>query len=348
MKILKKLPLLNCCKKKYTSATFKNNYYIFPYEQYIDFYDYTLNQINKLKVCDEYKIITNGKKYDEYFAIKKDDNLNIYILDKCFNEISKITFKFSNKKEIVSIYLDCDKCKILIAIKDNVFSITLDGYFIKDELSKDTINLIKETTVKKSYERSLNGCCYYQPITYNNICISAVICFCNYTYIAYYKNNSSYIAKISDNGNIINNYYIDDSIKINSLFVACNVLTMLVTKDDCYNYIYISSLCCENVCEIIKDSECRVDYECDEKCNAKCCDNVICSIACMEKGLASILNGEGAKIQAGIKTATSIEELLKINDSVAKTVNEVTYLEQILYSKLKEALSCCDIKKKII
>jgi hypothetical protein len=66
--------------------------------------------------------------------------------------------------------------------------------------------------------------------------------------------------------------------------------------------------------------------------------NLVQSIALMETGLAHIINAEGEKIQKVVQPDTdvevSIDDLLKVNDSVGKMVNSVSKLEMILQNKL--------------
>ncbi len=347
MKVIKKIPLLNCPENKFTSATFKNcNYSLtLPTCESIYIYDYVLQIKNKLKTCNKYIVINESRYHNEYYAIKENDYEHIYILDLFYAEVDKIKLTIPKNyiSPIVSITYDYEKCKIIIAQKDKVFSVTLDGYFIKDELSLETRNSIFNNT--SIIYKNINNCCYQKKIT-PNIFITAVGYFCGNLYVAYYKNNTAHIIKLSSNGNIIENYYIDDFIKINSIFNANDVLTLLTTKNDNYNYVYITSICCKNICSIKKDEECRIDCECNNDCNHNCYDNVIESIACMEKGLANILNCEGSKLQCGIKKAKNVCELIKLNESVANTVCEISMLEQVLYNKLKIASECCKCDKE--
>ncbi len=341
MKIIKKNPLLNC-NYLYTSASFKCNNYILtnPDCKQIKIYNYLLNPINKIETCNKYSVITEAKQYNQFYAVIKKDYKSIYILNNIYKEINKINLKlpYNYYNEILSIAYDCDNCKIIISQKQKVFSITLQGDFIKDELSKETIKNITDSNYI-TY-KNLNGCCYKQPIRYN-LNITSTGYFCNHLFIAYTKNNTAYISEISELGNIIKTYYIEDNIIINSIFNANNILSLLITKNNNYNYIYTTDVCQKCYCEIKScDDECRIDYECLNYCHKECCNDVICSIACMEKGLAHILNSEGEKLQKGIKIAKDIPELLKINECINKTITDITLLEQVLHHKLETAIKC--------
>ena len=62
-----------------------------------------------------------------------------------------------------------------------------------------------------------------------------------------------------------------------------------------------------------------------------------------QTGLSHILNTEGEKIQAALKTAKTTDELLKVNDSVKSMVNSITRLETLLQGKLELFNNCiCD------
>lgn len=65
------------------------------------------------------------------------------------------------------------------------------------------------------------------------------------------------------------------------------------------------------------------------------------SIALEEAGIAHILNAEGEKIQKAVAMSDNIEDLICVNESVKRTLTQVTLLEGMLYSKL-ETLTCSD------
>lgn len=71
---------------------------------------------------------------------------------------------------------------------------------------------------------------------------------------------------------------------------------------------------------------------------------VMHSIALEEAGISHILNAEGEKIQKAVAMSDNIEQLVCVNESVKRTLTQVTLLEGMLYSKLEALVageSCC-------
>ncbi|MEG1834511.1 MAG: hypothetical protein RRZ68_04190 [Oscillospiraceae bacterium] len=66
--------------------------------------------------------------------------------------------------------------------------------------------------------------------------------------------------------------------------------------------------------------------------------DIIESVALEETGLSHILNAEGEKIQAVLKSGT-IDQMLAVNASVKSMVNSVSRLELVLQMKL-DLFSC--------
>lgn len=66
------------------------------------------------------------------------------------------------------------------------------------------------------------------------------------------------------------------------------------------------------------------------------------SIALEESGISHILNAEGEKIQKAVAISDNIEDLICVNESVKRTLTQVTLLEGMLYSKLEALVNCDD------
>lgn len=89
--------------------------------------------------------------------------------------------------------------------------------------------------------------------------------------------------------------------------------------------------CCSNCCHEV----------CDDKNCEHICLEILESIACIETSIACVLNAEGQKLQKALKCTNSITELLKINESIQKTIIHSTHLEQLLYAKLELVFEKC-------
>lgn len=347
--IIKRIPLLNCKDKLFSCTIFKKCYYnmINTFNSKIFLYDCCLKEKCNVTSCNQYIYITKYESCNKFLALKKEDNNNIYIIDSMYNEIDKVELKITNnyKGAIKAISYDNQKKKIIIAKNDTVYSVSIDGYFIQAEISKYSLNEITINSSKDMILRNINGCCSNQKTISNATKITSVAYICDKLFIAYIKNNSSYISELSNNGNIIDTHYIDDEIEINSIFEVNNNIQLLITKKEKYNYIYITDYCCinyhclKNYCNICKDK----DFICNDFCDCNLCEScnnyndIIESIALMETSIAHILNAEGEKIQKAVCISDNVCDLIKTNESVYKTINSITFLEQLLVDKLELA-----------
>jgi len=75
-------------------------------------------------------------------------------------------------------------------------------------------------------------------------------------------------------------------------------------------------------------------------------NQILLSIAMEEMGLSHIINAEGEKIQYALGTldgisgpGASVEEVLKVNESVKETLTQAANLQHALVNKLKTAVS---------
>lgn len=76
----------------------------------------------------------------------------------------------------------------------------------------------------------------------------------------------------------------------------------------------------------------RIDVECAATA-------LIQSIALEEAALAHILNAEGEKLQKAICLTNNVNDLIRINESVATMVENVSALENLFREKLADAIS---------
>ncbi|MEG1009435.1 MAG: hypothetical protein RSF67_06470 [Clostridia bacterium] len=384
IKIVKKIPLCNNTKDNYSSITYYCDHYYatMPNCNIVNKLDNCLRKVCKFDANIPFNSISNGNECNTFYLSSKDEVNKIYKTDNRFKPLTNIKLSVPSNMigKIKSIFFNKYECKILITTEKNVYSVTKEGNFIKEE-----VNIDEFSECKKRNEVSYPNCCncgVREPVKNKNknIVFTAGGYFCGYKYVAYTKNNSCYLAKISENGNIIKKSYIGDNITINSIFEKCNNLEFLVTTDAGYNYIYITNLCCRRKCkdccncgnDCCYDNEGYCEDECfdcsscftecyeeeyccsDEECcseHSKCnCEKNICdiieSIAYIEVGLSHILNAEGEKVQKILECSDSCDEILKVNESVNKTIYNITTLEHILLGKLELAKDCLCKKKE--
>ncbi len=213
MNMVKKIPMYNC-KKKYTSMIYKNCVYNFLFKNTIDMYNCDLKYKCKKELCNNYRFITEAKKTNEFYAIKENDNKTVYIIDKQFREIDKIILKLSDKynQEIKGITFNRDECKILISLKNIIYSITPRGDFIKEEINKSTLLQISTSVLKQNTIRNLEGCCQKRNANILTPLITSIGFVCEQVYFSYNKDGSSYLGLLCPNGNMVQNFYIDDDI----------------------------------------------------------------------------------------------------------------------------------------
>lgn len=83
---------------------------------------------------------------------------------------------------------------------------------------------------------------------------------------------------------------------------------------------------------------------CCQPCCYQAYSDIIESIALTEASIAHVLNAEGEKLQKAIACSCNVTELLKVNESVIKTIIHSTHLEQTLFYKLESVLQadCCE------
>ncbi len=276
------------------------------------------------------------------FVTKVGDNQNLYVLDSNQNEVDKVILNLPSSdynRDIQGIAYDPDLSKIYIAHNDKVFSVNNQGDFIKNELNEQTLNSISNMTLS-STNRSSCGRIISTSSTSPDI--NALGIADNNLLVTYQKGGSNFLAKVTPNGNLVNNRHIDDGVVPSTIMETYNGIHVLATKDNSYDYLYTfdKNINRKNCCEIILDGECRVDIECEDgPCNldGSLCE-VVRSVALIENALAKLINCESDKVKAAINKAKCTRELVEINNSVSRTITNISMLEQTLKEKLEVAL----------
>lgn len=338
MKFKEEKNLKNEINKIYSDCVYNGNSYklLNPNEKEISIYRCNNVKITDKKLCNSYTKIANNKEKKLYYVIKKDENSKIYILDDKYNEFDVINLKIENKykKEIKSIEYNNKEKIIYICLDSLIYSVTLCGCFIKEELTEEAINKMKYIEPAK-----YNRCKYTPPKDCINL--TAISYINKYIYVAYKIKYISYIAKISRKGNIIENYFVDEDIDILSIINVNERIELLILKCKKYNSILTTT---PEKCKyknidhtpVICHEHCHHEKKCDINCEL---GNVIHSIANIEKALAELIIVEAQKVKKIIEISHNTEEILKINDSVNKTIKNITILEQELVDKLSLTLN---------
>lgn len=104
-----------------------------------------------------------------------------------------------------------------------------------------------------------------------------------------------------------------------------DVVFGILTRHDCDSYLLTRTLSFDEICSCnswVNDTNCSDDCDC---CEEVC--SLIEAIALVETGISHVLNAEGEKIQYAIANASTLTELVDINNSVTATVEKITELE---------------------
>lgn len=97
------------------------------------------------------------------------------------------------------------------------------------------------------------------------------------------------------------------------------------------------------LCPLSHKPGCPPPKPCPPPCPPLCdsAEEIRASIAKIETALSHILNAEGEKIQAVVAHYDDLCALLQTNESVRKTITDITHLEQVLYAKLQLTHQLC-------
>lgn len=212
----------------------KDNYYIIDTKtNNLLIYDKKGNIKDTTSLSEKYKLLTYNELEDVFYMHDGSASRKHFVLNSDFEEIRTFTEKgipFKNRN-IKDIFFDKYNLKYLILNDKRAYSVDTDGNYIQSEINvSDFYNIV---------HNSNNGCCCSNKgveEAISNFKFTAIGSDGTYKYVAYVENNSTYIAKVSPSGNLIEKMYIADNIEINSIFPNNNYL-YAIGNDGHDNYV---------------------------------------------------------------------------------------------------------------
>ena len=349
VQVVSNQPIIADCSVLYNCMAFDGKYLYFldPTSGKIYIYNLSLEYLSCKQPCKKYKYICYDCNEKCFWAYSSYSYKKIYKLDECFNEIDYIYINKTNSMCDTVIGISNNYCNetLLISYRDEII-----------EVDKKTGSKIKIILPKSSYE--------YGPITYS----------CgDYAYLCEKGSLQSVCFSKTDEKNIIKcfldeKYIIKDieSVIYEKDFCTFKYIQVLALKNFKYHYIiklkiidpYELSSYIEPFEDEIKETQqqkahsncgCKNYISCVKNNKDDCeknLSNVVGSIALIEASLANILNAESEKIQNTLCKTEDVSDILKVNESVSKTIKNISHLEHMLYSKLELAKELYPKKEK--
>jgi hypothetical protein len=188
----------------YSNATVKDSeFYVLNGNNSLYIYNKD-KKINTKSLLKNYTVLTyNG----EFYLMNLNGAKTFDKINSEYKVIGKFNIKKNSHKKINDIFYDKYDNKYLVAEKLNVYSVDFDGNYLKNEVfATDFYNIKNNGVCKIEYATS--------PFDFK---FTAVGTDGEYKYVAYEKNGSSFLTKISKNGNVIETLFIGDGKHVNSI-----------------------------------------------------------------------------------------------------------------------------------
>lgn len=267
-----------------------------------------------IKTARVYSAISFDPSRNTFWAVAEGGRACLFRLDCCLREIDRLPLNGARRcpGPITGISFCCDSGKLLISSGNRLLEV---------EPADGCLRLLREEP----------GC---------GLILAPV---CLPPYILYYviRSGKAGFVLLDRNGIVLRERKAPEGLVIKAMVLEpCGKeagLLLLTQKHGCYPYLLCAGLEDEvtrNLCPC-NDAVCRACKEtcpCREECSG---GDILESIALQEAALAHILNGEGEKLQRAIGEAKDLNGLLKINESVQRTILYVTQMEQVLVVKLQ-------------
>lgn len=169
-----------------------------------------------------------------------------------------------------------------------------------------------------------------------------IVVLCDGFILAYQKGSKVYLEIRCDQCDEPKLYHLPNDYEFHSMVL----LDYCVNENGCSNYkiqLFLRNCISQQQITLTLEIICGNQHSpsCDITCKGSK-NEVIHSIALEEAAIAHILNAEGEKIQKAVASDISLNDLLAVNESVRKTITQITLLEGQLYSKLESLHCLCD------
>ncbi|MDD2409862.1 MAG: hypothetical protein PHD03_04020 [Bacilli bacterium] len=233
MKIIEKKPLFNSLEKSALGSILLNNNLLVFYKKNnsISMYNQCLEKTVNLFINNNY---STGTIFNEkIYLIKSKEKDKIYLVNDFLKEYDTIKPNFENNEKIIDI-TNNNNNNLIIATNNNIYNYNIKKDKLKNILTEKTKDIFGYNNFL--YKQDIDGVIYRLNESTNNI--TAILYYNKLLYIAYQKDDNSYISIINNNGYILNNYYIEKDIKIKSIMHNKVCFILLITKKDNFDYIY--------------------------------------------------------------------------------------------------------------
>jgi hypothetical protein len=263
------------------------------------------NKNNTIQLNNAYDIFTyNNTEFFYIMSLNGEKKFNK--LNGNFDEFDYLSIKSNIKRKINDIYYDKTSNKYYIVDNLLMYSVNTDGEFIKSDIIPSEFYTVKST----------NSCKSETTIFPNDFSFTAVGADDNYNYVAYKKNNSSFVAKLAKNGSIIDTLYIGDNKTVNSIGINNG---LYLSVNDGQNYLY----------KIETNSSNTKKNEILDKI-IKLLDDVSIS----EISIANLITSEANKVNKVLEISSDVDKILEVNYTVTDVIKKTENLENIQQQNL--------------
>jgi len=272
-------------------------------------FDKSFQYIDSYRADRAYTYLCYDTKEACFWAVTATEHSTIYQLDHSFKEIDCIEIKRKTHKDvsITGISYDCVENTLLLSYPDCILEISKH---------KGSFCLLHEAA-STAYVTVLSLAPYYAVIARKKELQELQI----------WSRDEGLLEAICIPlahrvGDVLLHLYDKNKLELLLLTFEQHCRTKLIP--------------CTVTCCGIHLSPCN-DHAIDDEEEQGCPYDIIRSVAQIQTAIAHILNAEGEKLQKGITVARNVDELLALNDSVAKMITKAMQLEHVLYAKLEIA-----------